>query len=116
MTVHLRFSHKVLLAASLVVIAAFSLFTLYNDYFQRDAIRTNLESHLEGMSKIAASNVQAWLSGRVLLIDTIAQTVANDNTPDSVVRLLEQQARNIPARSASDDVGICYCAQHTRSR
>jgi len=91
MTVHLRFSHKVLLAASLVVIAAFSLFTLYNDYFQRDAIRTNLESHLEGMSKIAASNVQAWLSGRVLLIDTIAQTVASDNTPDSVVRLLEQK-------------------------
>lgn len=91
MTVHLRFSHKVLLAASLVVIAAFSLFTLYNDYFQRDAIRTNLESHLEGMSKIAASNVQAWLSGRVLLIDSIAQTVANDNTPDSVVRLLEQK-------------------------
>ncbi|MGF6403189.1 methyl-accepting chemotaxis protein [Pseudomonas frederiksbergensis] len=91
MTVHLRFSHKVLLAASLVVIAAFSLFTLYNDYFQRDAIRTNLESHLEGMSKIAASNVQAWLSGRVLLIDTVAQTVANDNTPDSVVRLLEQK-------------------------
>ena len=38
MTVHLRFSHKVLLVASLVVIAAFSLFTLYNDYFQRDAI------------------------------------------------------------------------------
>lgn len=92
MTVHLRFSHKVLLAASFVVIAAFSLFTLYNDYFQRNAIRTNLESHLEGMSKIAASNVQAWLSGRVLLIDTIAQTVANDNTPDSVVRLLEQKA------------------------
>ncbi len=91
MTVHLRFSHKVLLAASLVVIAAFSLFTLYNDYFQRDAIHTNLESHLEGMSKIAASNVQAWLSGRVLLIDTVAQTVANDNTPDSVVRLLEQK-------------------------
>jgi len=67
MTVHLRFSHKVLLAASLVVIAAFSLFTLYNDYFQRDAIHTNLESHLEGMSKIAASNVQAGQSGRVLL-------------------------------------------------
>ena len=28
----LKFSHKILLAASLVVIATFSLFTLYNDY------------------------------------------------------------------------------------
>ena len=31
MTQNLKFSHKILLAASLVVIAAFSLFTLYND-------------------------------------------------------------------------------------
>ncbi|MFU5916107.1 hypothetical protein ACM7Q6_30535, partial [Pseudomonas aeruginosa] len=31
----LKFSHKILLAAALVVIATFSLFTLYNDSLQR---------------------------------------------------------------------------------
>ena len=33
----LKFSHKILLAAALVVIATFSLFTLYND--QRASVR-----------------------------------------------------------------------------
>lgn len=41
---HLKFSHKILLAASLIVIATFSLFTLFNDYLQRNAIRDNLNS------------------------------------------------------------------------
>ena len=44
MSSHLKFSHKILLAASLVVIATFALFTLYNDYLQRSAIRANLEA------------------------------------------------------------------------
>lgn len=92
MTLTLKFSQKVLLAASLVVITAFSLFTLYNDYFQRNAIRASLESHLEEMAKTTATSVQSWLSGRVLLVDTVSQMIANDNAPESVVRLLEQRA------------------------
>lgn len=32
MNKNLKFSHKILLAASLIVLAAFSLFKLYNDY------------------------------------------------------------------------------------
>lgn len=45
MNKNLRFSHKILLAASLIVMIAFSLFTLYNDYLQRNAIRENLENY-----------------------------------------------------------------------
>jgi methyl-accepting chemotaxis protein len=91
MIANLKFSHKVLLAASLVVVAAFSLFTLYNDSIQRTAIRNTLENHLEEMSKTTASNVQAWLSGRVLLVNSIAESVANNPSSESVQRLLEQQ-------------------------
>lgn len=86
-----KFSHKVLFFTSLVLILAFSLFALYNDYLQRKAIRTNLESHLEEISKITASNVQSWLSGRILLVDNIAQTIANNDAPGSVLSLLEQR-------------------------
>ncbi|MGE8361205.1 methyl-accepting chemotaxis protein [Pseudomonas sp.] len=88
----LKFSHKILLAASLVVIAAFSLFTLYNDYLQRNAIREDLESYLQEMGNVTASNIQNWLSGRILLVESTAQAVARDPAPDSVVGLLEQKA------------------------
>lgn len=59
----LKFSHKILLAASLVVFAAFALFTLYNDYLQRNAIREDLESYLREMGDVTSSNIQNWLGG-----------------------------------------------------
>ncbi|ARS50116.1 MULTISPECIES: methyl-accepting chemotaxis protein [Pseudomonadaceae] len=92
MTKNLQFSHKILLAASLVVIVAFSLFTLYNDYLQRNAIREDLESYLQEMGNVTASNIQNWLSGRILLVESAAQTIVNDSSPDRVVKLLEQKA------------------------
>ncbi len=88
----LKFSHKILLAASLVVIATFALFTLFNDYLQRNAIRDNLDSYLDEMGEITAHNIQNWLSGRILLVESAAQSIANDSSDQSVVALLEQQA------------------------
>lgn len=91
MTNNLKFSHKILLAASLVVIAAFSLFTLYNDYLQRNAIRDDLESYLQEMGNVTASNIANWLSGRILLVENVAQSVARDSSGDALTGLLEQK-------------------------
>ena len=88
----MKFSHKILLAASLVVIAAFSLFTLYNDYLQRNAIRANLESYLHEMGNVTANNIQNWLSGRILLVENVAQAIVRDAEPAKVISLLEQKA------------------------
>ncbi|MHB0766707.1 methyl-accepting chemotaxis protein [Stutzerimonas sp. NM35] len=88
----LKFSQKILLAACLVVTAAFALFTLYNDYQQRNTIRAGLESDLKAMGDITADNIQNWLSGRLLLIEGAAQTVGNDSDPRRVLRLFEQKA------------------------
>ncbi len=88
----LKFSHKILLAASLVVFAAFALFTLYNDYQQRNAIREDLESYLREMGDVTSSNIQNWLGGRLLLVEQTAQTLARDHSPETVSALLEQPA------------------------
>ncbi|HCT4751463.1 TPA: methyl-accepting chemotaxis protein PctA, partial [Pseudomonas aeruginosa] len=88
----LKFSHKILLAASLVVFAAFALFTLYNDYLQRNAIREDLESYLREMGDVTSSNIQNWLGGRLLLVEQTAQTLALDHSPEAVSALLEQPA------------------------
>lgn len=88
----LKFSQKILLAACLVVTAAFALFTLYNDYQQRNTIRAGLEGDLKAMGDITAQNIESWLSGRLLLIESTAQTIAADSDSRSVLRLLEQRA------------------------
>ena len=89
---NLKFSHKILLAASLVVIATFALFSLYNDYLQRNAIRANLESYVAEMGEVTAHNIQNWLSGRILLVENVAQTIGGDSAAERVVSLLEQRS------------------------
>nr|WP_248799828.1 methyl-accepting chemotaxis protein [Pseudomonas sp. MWU13-2105] len=92
MNKNLKFSHKILLAASLIVLAAFSLFTLYNDYLQRNAIRDDLNSYLHEMGGVAANDIQTWLNGRSLLVENLAQSVALNADPANVSNLLEQKA------------------------
>ncbi|VFB19198.1 chemotactic transducer PctA [Pseudomonas fragi] len=91
MNKNLRFSHKILLAASLIVIAAFSLFTLYNDYLQRNAIRNNLDNYLHEMGSVTANNIQTWLGGRILLAQNLAESIALTPEPAQVASLLEQK-------------------------
>ncbi|CAI8745735.1 Methyl-accepting chemotaxis protein McpG [Pseudomonas sp. IT-232MI5] len=92
MNKNLRFSHKILLAAALIVIAAFASFTLYNDWLQRNAIRDDLNNYLNEMGEVTAGNIQTWLSGRILLIENAAQNIAINPEPVNVASLLEQKA------------------------
>ncbi|VVQ03128.1 Methyl-accepting chemotaxis protein PctA [Pseudomonas fluorescens] len=92
MNKNLRFSHKILLAAALIVIATFASFTLYNDSLQRNAIRQNLDNYLNEMGDVTANNIQTWLSGRILLIENLAQNLALNPEQANVSALLEQKA------------------------
>nr|WP_027619804.1 methyl-accepting chemotaxis protein [Pseudomonas sp. Pse1] len=92
MNKNLRFSHKILLAAALIVIAAFTTFTLYNDYLQRNAIRQDLDNYLTEMGDVTARNIQTWLTGRILLVDNLAQNIAINADDSHVADLLEQKA------------------------
>ena len=87
---NLKFHHKILLAASLVVIGAFSLFTLYNDYLQRNSINRNLDGYLNEMGQVTASNIESWLSGRILLVEALAQNLGRDRSQQALESLLEQ--------------------------
>nr|WP_137803937.1 methyl-accepting chemotaxis protein [Pseudomonas sp. G(2018)] len=92
MNKNLRFSHKILLAAALIVMATFASFTLYNDYLQRNAIREDLDNYLNEMGDVTANNIQTWLTGRILLIENLAQNIAINPEQTHVAALLEQKA------------------------
>ncbi|MCO7520768.1 MULTISPECIES: methyl-accepting chemotaxis protein [Pseudomonas] len=86
----LRFSHKILMAASLIVILAFSLFTLYNDYLQRNAIREDLENYLAEMGDSTSTNIRNLFEGRIKLVENVAQNLAQ--FPQNTGTLLGQNA------------------------
>jgi len=89
---NLKFSHKILLAASGVVVLAFALFTLYNDYLQRSSIRQNLESSVEQAGDLTASSVQNWLSGRILVLENLSQNLAHQGSKADYPGLVDQPA------------------------
>ncbi|MBA6087896.1 methyl-accepting chemotaxis protein [Pseudomonas monteilii] len=86
----LRFSHKILLAASLIVMLAFSLFTLYNDYLQRNAIREDLENYLAEMGASTSTNIRNLFEGRIKLVENLAQNIAQ--APTNAETLMGQNA------------------------
>ena len=101
---NLKFSHKIMLAASLVVIAAFASFALYNDYMQRTAIRQNLENYLRDMGNVSAGNIQHWLNGRMLLLESLGEAI-EDNSDPAVLN------KNLQHRSISSSFLYAYLGE-----
>ncbi len=88
----LKFRHKILLAASIIVVLAFGLFTLYNDYLQRNTITKNLENSVTQAGQLTATGIQSWLSGRILVLENLAQDVASQGTKADLGGLVSQSS------------------------
>ncbi|PCC97471.1 methyl-accepting chemotaxis protein [Halopseudomonas pelagia] len=90
MPTHLRFSHKILMAACVVVMSVFLAFAVYNDYIQRKALQDNLRTYLTDAGSLTAENISNWLSGRILLMQSLAANLAADDGSRRI-DLLEQR-------------------------
>ncbi|MCL8329383.1 methyl-accepting chemotaxis protein McpA [Pseudomonas juntendi] len=87
---NLKFRHKILLSACGVVVLAFALFTLYNDYLQRNTIRQNIEASVQQAGALTASSVQNWMSGRILVLENLAQDIGQQGADGTLAGLIEQ--------------------------
>lgn len=87
----MKFSHKILLAASLVVILAFAAFAGYSIHAQREAISRSLTATLGETGRVAAANIAYWLDARVKLLESEADALARDSSPAVLAGLLSQK-------------------------
>jgi len=93
MTRNMKFSHKILLAAALVVAVAFACFILFNDYRQRQALSSSTEATMQELGSLTTSNIQTWLESRIQLLQSLSQQVAVDgNAPASLKRIIDLPA------------------------
>jgi methyl-accepting chemotaxis protein len=88
---HLKFQQKILLAAAVIVTIALTAFAAFNAYLQRQAIDQSLRASLTETGRITAGNIAYWLDARVKLIASQAQTLAREDSRDSLTGLLEQK-------------------------
>ncbi|MBV7547077.1 methyl-accepting chemotaxis protein [Pseudomonas sp. PDM26] len=93
MTRNMKFSHKILLAAALVVAVAFACFILFNDYRQRETLRNSTEASMQELGSLTTSNIQTWLESRMQLLQSMAQQVSADgNAAASLKRIIDLPA------------------------
>ncbi|MCD5979354.1 methyl-accepting chemotaxis protein [Pseudomonas sp. CDFA 611] len=74
----LGFSRKILLAAALVVVVAFTCFIVVNDYRQRQTLKSNVFAELQQLGGLTTQNIQTWLESRTQLLQSMAQRIAAD--------------------------------------
>ncbi|MCM8740157.1 MULTISPECIES: methyl-accepting chemotaxis protein [Pseudomonas] len=93
MTRNMKFSHKILLAAALVVAVAFACFIFFNDYRQREALSSSTEASMQELGSLTTSNIQTWLESRIQLLQSLSQQVAADGSaPASLKRIIDLPA------------------------
>lgn len=91
MTRSFGFGSKLLLATSLLVIASFSAFTLYNDSRLQSALGGTLQSQVQNAARQAANTVQHWLGGRQALIEQAAQGIVQQGVEQDASKNLALQ-------------------------
>jgi len=98
----LGFSRKILLAAALVVVVAFTCFIVVNDYRQRETLKTNVFAELQQLGSLTTQNIQTWLDSRTQLLQSMSQRIAADG------KGLPELQRAIGVPAYSDNFQLSY--------
>ncbi|KQV43684.1 MULTISPECIES: methyl-accepting chemotaxis protein [unclassified Rhizobium] len=77
---------RILIAASLVVVAAFAGFSTYIDSLQRAVATKAVEDNLSSSGKQAAESIANWLNARVMLTEFAADVAGKSATPEDILK------------------------------
>ena len=98
----LGFSKKILLAAALVVVVAFTCFIVVNDYRQRQTLKASVFEELQQLGSLTTQNIQTWLDSRTQLLQSMAQRIANDG------KAIPDLQRSIGIPAYTDNFQLSY--------
>jgi methyl-accepting chemotaxis protein len=84
-----KFLYRILLAASLLVVAAIGGFAFWSYQQQSNSIRQQIDAQLRAVGEASADGITKWLGGRLLVIQTLADNL-RDTDATETKRLLEQ--------------------------
>ena len=80
---------RILVVASLVVVAAFTGFSVYIDSLQRSVLTTSVEESIDSSGKQAAQSISNWLNARVALTEMAANATAKTPDPAGIEAVLQ---------------------------
>jgi methyl-accepting chemotaxis protein len=84
-----RFLNRILIATSLLVVAAIGGFAFWSYQQQSHSVRQQLNAQLGAVGQASADGIAKWLGGRLLVIQALADSLG-DRDATEVMRLLAQ--------------------------
>ena len=91
MTRHLKFSQKILLIATLVIVSVFCAFSALNDVRLREDNLQKIEHSTRALAASMAHDIQSWLDGRMILLQGVAEFIGQDPSAHNVLGKLQSQ-------------------------
>ncbi|MGM0481576.1 MAG: methyl-accepting chemotaxis protein [Pseudomonadota bacterium] len=89
----LRFTHKVIIAASLILVLVLGVFTVTNFYQMSSQIRTDLQAQMQALSGSVSNNISQWLNDRMRIIRATASVYdSNDSSAEAIEKVQQSKA------------------------
>ncbi|GGF69687.1 methyl-accepting chemotaxis protein [Azorhizobium oxalatiphilum] len=85
----IRLLRRIIIAVSLAVVLAFAGFSLIIDLRQQALVQADVETKLESAGVLASDAIASWFSGRMMLTQAMADTIAKD--PAAAPTLLQNK-------------------------
>ena len=86
----MKISHKVGLAAAVVLFLTTSLLSLAQISQVRDTLRSQVEASIAESSNALARQIENWLNAKLRLIDMAGQTIDSQYSPEETQRVFER--------------------------
>ncbi|MBX5044377.1 HAMP domain-containing protein [Rhizobium lentis] len=99
---------RILVAASVVVLAAFAAFSYYIDHVQRSVTTASIEANIKSSGEQAAHSLANWMNGRVILTAMVGDAVGKAVDRDGVRKVLQNNvlATQFVSTYLGDEQGV----------
>ncbi len=90
----LKFTQKVIIAASAILVLVLGIFTATNFWQMSDQIRSDLRAQINAMSDSVSNNISQWLNDRMRIVQATAESYNPADDTQTALRKVQQAKRS----------------------
>jgi methyl-accepting chemotaxis protein len=91
--IKLKFSHKIIMATTVLLLIALSVSTSINYIFLKDHTQKNLNNAIDEIGRSVSGNIANWLTNRLQIIDAVALNITDINSHEEIFHAVQQAVK-----------------------
>ncbi|TWX51045.1 methyl-accepting chemotaxis protein [Colwellia hornerae] len=89
----LKFSHKIIMVTTVLLLIALSVSTSINYIFLKDHTQKNLNNAIDEIGRSVSGNIANWLTNRLQIIDAVALNITDINSHEEIFHAVQQAVK-----------------------